>query len=161
MRNARFLVLVLLACAVLTPRAAAQGCVVQGITTMDFGTGCGFGSPPELKLGYDPASCELVVDVAAFGCCNFFPSGHILAYGQMLGRPELLPSPPFFAGCEQLIRVRDQTAEQPGLSSRHPVPQNVNLVGRTLDFQAAVRWFDTISFVSEYGVTQGVRATFF
>ncbi|TAH37072.1 MAG: hypothetical protein EYC70_08825 [Planctomycetota bacterium] len=143
------------------PAAAAQGCVISGVTTLDFGQGCGFGSPPQMKIGYDAGSCALEVDITAFGCCNYFPAGHILTLGQELRAPVSLPSPPFMAGCLQLISMRERTAEQPGLSSRYGVPQSPSLIGRTIDFQAAVRWFDTISFISDYGVTQGVHVTFY
>ena len=156
----RKLLTTLLLLAVPLAVAADAQCPINGITTTDVGTGTGFLAPSVLNLGFDSATCELLVFIDAPSCCNTFLASHFVGIGSLL-----LPAPvplrgPFLPGSELLILPNFIFGPSAGATSTIPVPPSPTLIGQTFVGQAVPVFFTTIGFSTDLAVTQAVQFTF-
>ena len=159
MRRLALLALLLSITIGLPSAAAAQSCPFSGISTQDFGQGCGPAGPSQLVMGMSPGSCIIDLKIDPALCCNFAALDHWIAYGAQLPFGLPLP-PPYLNGCEQWILPSRIFGPNPGTTSSHPVPPDPNLVNRTVAFQAVVRYQETLTGRVSLGSTQGVLVTF-
>lgn len=140
---------------------SAQGCVVSGIQTSDFGGGSGFLAPASLGFGFDPGSCTLEWKLDAPTCCNVLVQQHFLAIGNLADPFGLPLGPPFYSGSVWHIGV-PQFALGPftGVTGSVPLPSDPSLIGLALPTQAILDYLTTIGLTHDFGMSQGVLVTF-
>ena len=148
----RFVPLVLAACAVLAPSAAAQ-CTVQNVTFRAHGAGCAtvFAAVPVLSGTFDSRTCTLSLTLDGFGgCCNTFLSDKVVLLGV---NPVSLPLP--WAGCTLLVQPDAAVVIPRGQDTlRIALPPGV--AAGTFHAQGVNHYFTTIGFTHDLNWSQGL-----